>query len=74
MGNVGDKIQLNVEVIRSVFSKNWNIWFTTAVTSENQAVFFSYREQLTVGHFLTIRGTVKAHKDGQTQLNRVSVI
>jgi hypothetical protein len=74
IGNVGDKRQLNVEVVRSVFSKNYNIWFATAVTAENQAVFFSYRQPLSVGQFYTIRGTVKAHRDGQTQLNRVSVI
>lgn len=74
IGNVGDKKQLNVEVIRTVFSKNWNVWFATAVTADNCAVFFSYKNPLTVGHFITIRGTVKAHKDGQTQLNRVSVI
>jgi hypothetical protein len=74
IGNVGDKIQLNVEVIRTVFSKNWNVNFVTAVTADNQAVFFSYRQDLTVGHFHTIRGSVKAHKDGQTQLNRVSII
>lgn len=74
IGNVGDKIQLNVEVIRSVFSKNWNVWFTTAVTADKKAVFFSNRQQQTVGHFHTIIGTVKAHKDGQTQLNRVSFI
>ena len=74
IGNVGDKIQLNIEVIRTVFSKNWNCWFATAVTADNKAVFFSFREQLVVGQFYTIRGTVKAHKDGQTQLNRVSII
>ena len=74
IGNVGDKVQLNVEVIRSVFSKTWNIWFTTAVTADKKAVFFSNRQQQTVGHFHTIKGTVKAHKDGQTQLNRVSFI
>lgn len=74
IGNIGDKIQLNVEVIRTVHSKNWNCWFVTAVTADNQAVFFSYRQQLTVGHFHSIIGTVKAHKDGQTQLNRVSFI
>jgi len=74
IGNVGDKVQLNVEVIRTVFSKTWNIWFATVVTADNRAVFFSHKKPLTVGHFLTIKGTVKAHKDGQTQLNRVSII
>lgn len=74
IGNVGDKIQLNIEVVRTVHSKNWNCWFATAVTADNKAVFFSYRQQLAVGTYHTILGTVKAHKDGQTQLNRVSFI
>jgi len=74
IGNVGDKLQLNVEVIRVVFSKNWNVNFITAVTSDNHAVFFSNKKTFDVGTYLTIMGTVKAHKDGQTQLNRVSFI
>jgi hypothetical protein len=74
IGSVGDKVQLNVEVIRSMFSKNWNIWFLTAITETNSAVFFSCKESYDTGTHLTIRGTVKAHKDGQTQLNRVSII
>jgi hypothetical protein len=74
IGSVGNKVQLNIEVIRTMFSKNWNCWFVTAVTADNRALFFSYKNPLTIGHFLTIRGTVKAHKDGQTQLNRVSII
>lgn len=74
IGNVGEKFTLNVEVIRSVFSKNWNVNFITAVTSDNRAVFFSNKAEFKPGTYLTIRGTVKAHKDGQTQLNRVSII
>lgn len=74
IGNVGDKIQLNVEVIQTVFSKNWNVNFVTAVTSDNHAVFFSNKSEFKSGTHLSIRGTVKAHKDGQTQLNRVSII
>ena len=74
IGNVGDKVQLNVEVIRSAFSKNWNVWFVTVVTEDNHAVFFSNKAEFAPGTKLLIKGTVKAHKDGQTQLNRVSVI
>jgi hypothetical protein len=74
VGTVGTKIQLNVEVIRTMFSKNWNVNFATAITSDNRAVFFSHKKPLTVGEHYTIIGTVKAHKDGQTQLNRVSFI
>lgn len=74
IGTVGDKIQLNVEVIGTVFSKTWNVWFATVVTTDNCAVFFSNKAEFAPGTKLSIRGTVKAHKDGQTQLNRVSVI
>ena len=74
IGNVGEKLQLNVEVIRSVFSKNWNVWFVTVVTEDNHAVFFSNKAEFAPGTKLLIRGTVKAHKDGQTQFNRVSIL
>ena len=74
IGQVKDKVTLNVEIIRCVFSQNYNTWFATAITQDNQAVFFSIRESYDAGTWLTIRGTVKAHKDGSTQLNRVSIL
>ena len=74
IGQVKDTVTLNVEIIRCVFSQNWNTWFATAITQDNQAVFFSIRESHDAGTHLTIRGTVKAHKDGSTQLNRVSIL
>jgi hypothetical protein len=36
-------------------------------------VFFSYKQEVTVGNVLNIAGTVKRHRDNQTQLNRVKV-
>jgi len=74
VGNPGDKVTLNVEIIRTNFSKTWNIWFATAITADNRAVFFSFKQPFDAGTQLTIKGTVKAHKDGQTQLNRVSIL
>ena len=74
IGQVKDKVTVNVEIIRCVFSQNYNTWFATAITQDNQAVFFSIRESYDAGTWLTIRGTVKAHKDGSTQLNRVSIL
>ena len=74
IGNVGDKVTLNLEVIRTVFSKTWNVNFVTAITEDNRAVFFSNKEKFDAGTHLSIRGTVKAHKDIQTQLNRVSIL
>ena len=74
IGQPGDKVQLAIEVVKSNYSQQWNTWYATAITTDNRAVFFSYRQQLVTGEFHTIKGTVKAHKDGQTQLNRVSFI
>ena len=74
VGDPGDKVQLDVEIIKSNYSQQWNTWYATAVTPDNRAVFFAYRQQLGVGAKCTIYGTVKAHRDGTTQLNRVKVI
>ena len=74
IGNPGDKVQLAVEIVKSNYSQQWNTWYATAVTADNSAVFFAYRQELARGATHTIVGTVKAHRDGSTQLNRVSII
>jgi hypothetical protein len=71
---VGEKVQLNVEVVKSVYSQNYNVYFITAKTDGHQMVFFSYRERKTVGEWITIRGSVKAHRPDATQLNRVRIV
>ena len=43
-------------------------------TSNNETVFFAIRQPFDAGTVLTLRGTVKAHRDNQTQLNRVTVL
>lgn len=74
VGEVGDKVSLEIEVIRSNYSQNWNVWFSTAIADDGKIVFFSYREKLESGAHLSIQGTVKAHRDDSTQLNRVKVL
>lgn len=74
VGQPGDKVQLDVEIIKSNYSQQWNTWYATAITADNSAVFFAYRQELAKGAKHTIQGTVKAHRDGSTQLNRVSII
>jgi hypothetical protein len=74
VGSVGDKVSLEVEVIKAVYSTNYNVWFITAVDTNNRGVFFSYRSQLAIGSTAKITGSVKAHRDNSTtQLNRVKV-
>jgi len=74
VGMPGDKVQLDVEIVKSNYSQQWNTWYATAVTEDNRAVFFAYRQELGRGTKCTIHGTVKAHRDGSSQLNRVSIL
>ena len=74
IGTPGIKVQLDVEIVKSNYSQQWNTWYATGVTADNSAVFFAYRQELARGAKHTIVGTVKAHRDGSTQLNRVNII
>lgn len=74
VGVAGNKVELEIEVLRCVYSKNYFVYFVTGVTNEDQAVFFSFKQELKSGNKVKIRGTVKAHRDNSTQLNRVKVL
>ena len=74
IGTVGNKVSANVEVLSAVFSQNYNCWFVKGITDQDQPVFFSYREGLAAGAHIAVQGTVKAHRDNLTQLNRVKVL
>ena len=74
VADVGQKVQLNVQVVKSVYSQNYNVYFITAKTDKNQMVFFSYRDKLPVGDRRAIKGSVKAHRPDATQLNRVRIV
>lgn len=74
VGNSGDKVELDIEVVRSVFSHTYGIYFISGLTQQDQPVFFSFKQDITAGTHIKIRGTVKAHRDNSTQLNRVKVI
>jgi hypothetical protein len=74
VGAVDSKVEFDVEVVSANYSQTYDIFWVTAITSDNQAVFFSYRSKLATGSWIQIKGTVKAHRDGKTQLNRVKVI
>ena len=74
VGAVDAKVAFDVEVVSANYSHTYNIFWVTAITQDNQAVFFSYKSKLTTGSCIQVKGTVKAHRDGKTQLNRVKVI
>jgi len=74
VGNVSDKVALDAEVVSANWSNIYNIFWVTAITQDNRALFFSYKSQLNSGAQVKLVGTVKAHRDNKTQLNRVKVI
>ena len=74
IGTVGQAVQLNIEVLGSVKSKDFDIYWVTAITDADQAVSFSNKESWDAGTHLTIRGKVKAHRTNLTQLNYVKVL
>ena len=75
ISSVGNKVSVNdVEVLRCVYSEKWGTNFVTGITSEDQVVFFAYKNQLEVGKTISIQGAVKGQRDNSTQLNRVKVI
>jgi len=74
IGKANDKVTASIEVLKSVFSMKWNTNYITGITTDDQVVFFAYKEALDIGKVLDIQGTVKAHRDNSTQLNRVKVI
>jgi hypothetical protein len=71
---LGDKVELAVEIVRNNYSAKYNTWFVSAVTEDNRAVYFAYREEVPPETLATIRGTIKRHSDRSTQLNRVKLI
>jgi len=74
VGNVGAKVELTIEVVRSNYSEKYNTWYISAITDTNYSVFFSYRESIESETQVSIRGTVKRHNDRSTQLTRVKVL
>lgn len=74
IGRLGEKVKVNVEVVRSTFSQQWNVYFVSGVTDKDQAVFFSYKQPINAGKLIIAEGTVKRHGENITQLNRVKVI
>jgi hypothetical protein len=75
LAEIGAKVQCEIEVIKSIYSMNYNCIFIRALTVDTKKVLlFTCCEQFAAGTIITIKGTVKAHRDDCTQLNRVKVL
>lgn len=71
---VGTKVTLNVTVLQCSHSHQYNMFFITAVTEDNVAVYFGSKEKFDAGTAFTIQGKVKVHRDNKTQLNYTKVL
>lgn len=74
VGKLGDQVTVNLEVIRSFHKKEFNIYFITGITDQDQVVTFGFKESFDAGTHLTVRGKVKAQRDKTTQLNYAKVL
>jgi hypothetical protein len=74
IGQVGDKTSQQVEIIKQLWSNNWNTWYYTGLNKEDQVLFFAYKGALKIGDCVTIEGKIKSHRDSSTQLSHVKVI
>lgn len=70
----GAKITTRIEVLTCNYSKQYNIFWVTGITDQDQPVMFSAKEKFDAGTWLDIQGKVKAHRDNLTQLNYVKVL
>ena len=73
VGSIGEKVLLNVEVLKQLWSEKYNTWYLTGITAEDQVVFFAIKTQYDIGTHLTIEGTVKSQRETSTQLSRTKV-
>ena len=75
LAEVGAKVQCQIEVVKKMFSQQYNCIFVRAITTDTRKVLsFAYNHELDTNSIVTIKGTVKAHRDDCTQLNRVKVL
>lgn len=74
VGSVGDKVQIELDVVKSVFSQQWNIYYVTGITADDKVVFFGHKNGCEIDRKVKVQGTVKAHRDNSTQLNRVKIV
>lgn len=74
LADVGTKVQAQVRVIKSQYSRNWDRHFVTGLTSCGCQVLFAYRSALDQDSTVNLQGWVKQHRDDFcTKLSRVRI-
>ena len=75
-GAINSKVSLSIEVVRKVYSQNYNCYFITGITKDNLAVSFatSNGESFELNKSYNITAKIKAHYDDSvTKLNFVKL-
>lgn len=71
VGTIGNRLTLDINVLDSVYSRNYAIYYIKALTIHDQSIFFANKQPLDRGKF-NITGTVAAFTDANTtKLSRV---
>ena len=72
IGKVGDNIAAEVIIKSAVYSANYNKWYHTALTNDQNLVCFPLSEQLERGTVVSLTARVHKHDDNnQTRLHYV---
>jgi hypothetical protein len=77
VADIGSRVSTNIEVVNGNFSLKYNCWFFTAMTENENRVFFAYSGSTTieVGKHYAVKATVKRHEpDFTTVLSRVKPV
>ena len=74
VGKTGDKTTQTIEVVKQIWSDKWNTYYITGINSDDQVLFFAYKNNIEIGEYVTIEGKIKGHRDNSTQLSHVKVI
>lgn len=72
-GAVGEKTECTGTVLQHNYSTMYNVWYLTVMTDSDSPCLFSYKTKIEIGSRVHIKGTVTAHKDNLTRLNRVKL-
>jgi hypothetical protein len=77
VGTPGDKVTIEIEVLKSIYSNKWNTNYITGITVDDKVVFFPYNKTApSEGSKIKIQGLVKgfSKENNTTSLNRVKII
>ena len=81
IGNVTDKVSVDVDIVDRVYSKNYNIYIYTCISGNNVVKFSSaHGDRFELGKTVSIKGTVKRQAENdrtgarETWLTRVKLV